>query len=91
MALSVIYRDPEGEALAAAMIGEQVTLLNPRRKARRFVKLYRDNDGRPYIVNRYRRRQYLKAIAFTCIDGQPLSCGAAVLEEAAETRKAGRK
>jgi hypothetical protein len=81
MALTVIHKAPEGEALAAACIGDSVCLLNPRRRARRHVRLYRDAEGRPFVNDRLYGRRYLKAIAFTCIDGKPLNCGAAVLEE----------
>lgn len=80
MALGTLGRPPEGEALDSAMIGDSVCLAEPKRHGRRYVRLYRDKAGRPFIRNRYKRVRYLKAIRFLTIDGVALNCGAAVLE-----------
>lgn len=61
MALGVIRRAPEGEALAAAMIGDCITIQNPRRHGRRHLKLYRDES-----------RAVLAGLA-ECLAGLPLA------------------
>ena len=80
MALGFIDRPPSQASLDAARIGDCVTLLEPRRKARRHVRLYRDSDGRPFVRDRLHGRRYIVAVRFLTIDGQPLECGAVVLE-----------
>lgn len=87
--LGTIERKPEGAALESATLpdvrgdGRTVTLAEPRRNARRHVRLYHDADGRPFVRDRLHGRRYLKAIRFLTIDGVPLECGAAVLEAVA--------
>lgn len=80
MALGVIDRPPSAANLDAARIGDCVTLAEPRRRARRHVRLYRDADGRPFVRDRWHGRRYIVAVRFLTIDGRPLECGAVVLE-----------
>ena len=80
MALGILDKAPDAEALDSATIGDCITLLEPRRKARRHVRLYRDSDGRPYVRDRLHGRRYVVAIRYLTIDGKPLERGAAVLE-----------
>ena len=80
MARGFIGRPASQARLDAARIGDCVTLLEPRRKARRHVRLYRDSNGRPFVRDRLHGRRYIVAVRFLTIDGQPLECGAVVLE-----------
>ncbi len=81
MALGTIDRKPEGEALASAVIGDCICLAEPRRHARRHVRLYYDAAGRPFVRDRLHGRRYVAAIRFLTIDGVALRCGSAILSK----------
>lgn len=79
--LGTIERPPIGEALEAATLCGQICLAEPRRKARRHVRLYFDAAGVPFVRDRLHGRRDIVAIRFLTIDGKPLLCGCAVLAE----------
>lgn len=58
---------------------EQVTLIDRRYKGRRFVRLYRDAAGTPFVRDRLHGRRDVVAVQFLLIDGVRLSRASGVV------------